>query len=411
MTDFPCKRLSQLRTGADIVCLSAAVSPGSHCPLFGVVMSAPFIRDLTVLVIGEAECCWNAYHHHRTISGAADNFFTYSMDDLDTVYGAGEGIVRAVQALYARHPSQAVMLVSSCIPELTGEDLEAIAADCRLPVPVLTAHTSHYNSTGYYTGISHFYSGLLPLVEKNVPKTSAVAILGARYPGLEAGEIPNALRQAGFSVSVPGSVRELAALSGCAMTLVADVTALPLAQALEDRFQVPFVRIDHLLCPDRILDAYRRIDQLLGTGLTPAAEKRACSLENRMTALRQRWDGRPFVAAVPFCLPFEVCRFFTKLGMTPLWLAARDLYPGDRALIDGLVRQGIDCPVFSFASLHRGLALSADLRPALAFGFFPPDRLETTVINPAPCTAMSGFSFPDWVLDRLEEAEGGKNGT
>ena len=233
-----CKNISQIQTARDIIPLSPAGSPGSHCPLFGVVMSAAFLQDLMVLVIGEGECCWNAYHQFQS-QGGKGRFYTYSMDNMDIIYGAGEKISVAVKKLYEMEPFRAIMLVSSCVPELTGEDLERIAAKCNLPVPVLCAHTSHYNSTGYMQGITNFYSGLLPLIQPPSETKNIVSILGARYDGVACSEIPRMIADSEFEVFTPSNLDEIMTLSECRLTLVADVTSLGLARKLYETYKVP----------------------------------------------------------------------------------------------------------------------------------------------------------------------------
>lgn len=45
-------RLSEIETDQDIKSLSHAIFPGTHCPLFGVALTASYIKNMTVIVIG-----------------------------------------------------------------------------------------------------------------------------------------------------------------------------------------------------------------------------------------------------------------------------------------------------------------------------------------------------------------------
>lgn len=48
-------RLSEIETDQDIKSLSHAIFPGTHCPLFGVALTASYIKNMTVIVIGTSE--------------------------------------------------------------------------------------------------------------------------------------------------------------------------------------------------------------------------------------------------------------------------------------------------------------------------------------------------------------------
>lgn len=52
-------RLSNIQEDKDIKSLSKAQFPGPpHCPLFGAIMTASYIEDLMLLIIGTEECTY-----------------------------------------------------------------------------------------------------------------------------------------------------------------------------------------------------------------------------------------------------------------------------------------------------------------------------------------------------------------
>ena len=58
------ERLSCALKGRRIPFMRAAIAHGSHCPLFGVVMAAPFVTGVATLVVGAAECCWHSKNQY-----------------------------------------------------------------------------------------------------------------------------------------------------------------------------------------------------------------------------------------------------------------------------------------------------------------------------------------------------------
>ena len=401
---YSVKKISQIESSSDILRLSAASTPGSHCPLFGVVMCAPFISDLAIIVLGETECCWNATNQHLS-QGENNIFYTYCLDEMDVIYGVEQGLTAAIQDLYKKQRFAAVMIVSSCIPELTGEDIEKISQNCNLPVQVLVAHTSHYNSTGYYQGIINFYNGLFPLISSVPSPNRNVAILGARYKNVESSEIPLALRENGFGVYAPKSITDIKSLSSCALNLVVDVTALSFAEQIYSAYGVPFVRIDHLCCPDKILKAYSTIDSILGSALLPSAQVQFKKTYKKALDIGGFWSTKRFICAAPFCLPFEMCEFFCSIGLIPEWLLARDIYSGDSDIINRLTKAGFDPPVSSFASFGNFEEILSELNFNLYFGNtrnISKIGTKALIINPNLYSSMTGFAFPLAILSEME---------
>ena len=48
-------RLSEINNDKDITSLSHAIFPGTHCPLFGVALTASYINNLALVVVGTSE--------------------------------------------------------------------------------------------------------------------------------------------------------------------------------------------------------------------------------------------------------------------------------------------------------------------------------------------------------------------
>ena len=45
-------RLSEINDDKDIKSLSHAIFPGTHCPLFGVALTASYIKNMALVVVG-----------------------------------------------------------------------------------------------------------------------------------------------------------------------------------------------------------------------------------------------------------------------------------------------------------------------------------------------------------------------
>lgn len=298
------KRLSDALGTKQIPFLSPAITPGSHCPLFGVTMAAPFIQDLAILVVGTSECCWNSKNQHVS-NGGKNPFYTYVLEDSEVVFGAAQGVADALRTIWEECHPPAIQLVTSCVPELIGDSAEEIAETVDLPIPILIVHTSHYSSSGYYQGLSSFYSSFLPVMKCCEKKEHAV-LLGTRYENFEKSEIYRLFQEAGQQIQIPRSVEDMIYLPEAALLVVMDVTALDAAREIRSKFGTPYVRLDRICRPDEIRSVYREIDRILGTDLdnrTAGVYKKVSSMVAQATVL---WADKEFIFAAPFFCPWKL---------------------------------------------------------------------------------------------------------
>ena len=119
-------RLSQIQCDQDIKSLSHAIFPGTHCPLFGVALTASYVKNMTMIVIGTSECTYYtknfAYHRQK----GQDSVYSLVLDDKEVVFGAVDQVEKAVKEIIELENPDAVMLVTTCVPELIGEDYSSI---------------------------------------------------------------------------------------------------------------------------------------------------------------------------------------------------------------------------------------------------------------------------------------------
>lgn len=110
-------RLSEIKTDQDIKSLSHAIFPGTHCPLFGVALTASYVKNMTMIVIGTSECTYYtknfAYHRQK----GKDSVYSLVLDDKEVVFGAVAQVERAVKEIIEIEHPDAVMLVTTCVPE------------------------------------------------------------------------------------------------------------------------------------------------------------------------------------------------------------------------------------------------------------------------------------------------------
>ena len=418
--------------------MRAAIAHGSHCPLFGVVMAAPFVAGVATLVVGTAECCWHSKNQYYG-NGGAGHFYTYVLDDSEVVFGAAEGVAEALEAIWEECHPQAIQLVTSCVPELIGDSAEEIARGANVPVPVLTVRTAHYNSSGYYSGLTRYYSSFVGLMERREAAGEAqvgvtgdvasaatgvacgevvgasleeasdtsrdVVLLGARYAGYERSEIFRLLQEEGIRPLAPQSVDDMRRVPDAALVVVLDETALDAAQQVQQRFGTPYVRLDRLCRPWEIRAAYQQIDAVMGSNLVGKTAAQHHEVVQKMEAARRVWAGKGFVCAAPFFLPLDAALFFADMGMVPRVVLMREFFPGDDAWARELLERGHDPYIASFASLSELEEKLFDLEISLLFAPTHLRDLEQAgivAVNPNAMTSCFGYELPMGILRQME---------
>ena len=124
------KRLSQVTSIKEVTQLSSAIFPGPHCPLMGAMMAVRGIKDSVLLVVGTDECTY--YTKNTTISGSAfggldGRCLSVVLDSHDVTFGCREKLYRAFAELMEEYAPKAVFVVTTCVVEVIGDDVDSMA--------------------------------------------------------------------------------------------------------------------------------------------------------------------------------------------------------------------------------------------------------------------------------------------
>ena len=112
------KRLSEAETVKDVRPLTAAMFPGTHCPLMGAAMAVRGISDAMMLIIGTDECTYYTKHfsvHAENFGGLNGRCVSVALDALPGEML--EGTVSSVSAVGTRAAAGAQFEVRVSLPE------------------------------------------------------------------------------------------------------------------------------------------------------------------------------------------------------------------------------------------------------------------------------------------------------
>ncbi len=231
---------------------------GESCVFDGAYVVLNPIKDTAHLIHGPIGCCGNLYESRGSLSSGSRLYrygFTTDMTEMDIVYGAEGKLLSAIEYIADRYSPSAIFVYSTCIPSLTGEDVEGV---CRkgygstgIPViPVIVpGFLGHKNLGNRIAGevlLEHVIGrGNIQDGSEKVPSINLIGEYNI------AGELWNVLpvfEEIGVRVisTITGDAefREITCAHHADLNLLVCGRALiNVARDMEERFGIPFVEV------------------------------------------------------------------------------------------------------------------------------------------------------------------------
>ena len=266
------KRLGEVDSVKQVTQLTTAMFPGPHCPLMGAMMAVRGIRDGVMLVVGTDECTY--YTKNTTIGNSAfggldGRCLSVVLDQHDVTFGCRETLYDAVGELMAEYHPKAVFVVTTCVVEVIGDDVDSMAEELseRYGVPVLPVHTEHFKTENHLPGVRDTITACFELMEKQ-PLGNAVNIIGQRLGDFRETELYRVLSGAGvpMGMMLPSGtvVEEIRQAPAARVNIVVNPIGLPLAEKMKQAFGTPYVLFDKYIDPEQIYRLYQELFAHLG---------------------------------------------------------------------------------------------------------------------------------------------------
>ena len=349
-------RLSQINTDQDIKSLSHAIFPGTHCPLFGVALTAAYVKNMTMIIVGTSECTYYtknfAYHRQK----GEDSVYSLVLNDNEIVFGGHDKVVEAVREIIAIEEPDAVMVVSTCVPELIGENYDSIqyVLQEEQDIPIFIVHTEHYKCNSHIPGMSRALKALSVAMEQPTERTG-VNLLGHRQANVEQTELVQLLKKQNIEIKtvIPSkcTIQEIKQAANVQLNIVTDMVALPLAEEMKAQFNVDYIYFDKHMNKEKINELYRQVQSKLNI-----------NLENELNVLQQTYDtlyeqvklrliNKTMIYGNTPMMAFETVDFLNDLGIKPLVVQIRELYEQDISNQQSLLEKGHDPYITRIANI------------------------------------------------------------
>ena len=278
-------RLSEITSMKDVRQLTTAMFPGTHCPLMGAAMAVRGIQDAYMLLVGTDECAYYTKHmtlYSQDFGGVDGRCLSVVLDAQNVTFGCAAKMEEAFDELVREYHPKAVFLVTTCIPELIGDDMDAIAGGLsqQYDIPVMAVHTEHFKCDNHLPGLERTITACLGLMEPQEVDGS-VNLLGQRMGRFDTTELCHVLKDAGVEIGVQlpcgCTVEEIRRGPRAKVNIVVNDIAMPLAKKMQRCFGTPYVFFDKYTDPDRILAAYQRLFSYLELPLPDLSRKFCCT--------------------------------------------------------------------------------------------------------------------------------------
>lgn len=411
------KHLRDVSSDDDIKQLSHGIFPGTHCPLFGALMVASYIKGMAVLNVGTEECTFYGKDFSYRRQKGKDMVFSMVTTKRDITFGFQEKLIQTIHELIDNEKPEALLVISTCVVELIGEDVTAIVESMQkdVTIPIFTIKTEHFKCNSHIPGISDTLEHLTKLMKKQTIVPKSVNILGHRYDGFEETELNQLLKSHDIkvSMSIPSktSVMELMGAPSVALNIVTDFSALSLAEAMERTFQIPFVVFEKYLSPERIEESYRALGKALNLDLEEFIQKQMETLNVTIEKEKEKLQGKTFIYGNTPFKALEISEFLTSIGMIPIWVQLREWYDDDEIYKAALLKQSVDPKISRIANIVPMRSVYDAYKPDAYIGHENPMELMKRGIHQITLDkegAGLGFELSKNVINKLVDVFSGR---
>lgn len=415
------KCLSAIRSMNAIAQLTPAAFPGSHCPLHTALSLVVHISGVSTIMIGTPECGY--YSRNIPLSAeCGDTAFhwTYILDSKEIVFGCRKGLTDAALEM-DKAGAKAILLISTCIPELIGEDVDSLCTELQPQVNAVLLHVSlgNFKCGGYEPGNWKTLFAFRKLIRREDSPDDTVNVLG-RSRDDDHSPLPLLLKQLqelGVTLRYLGPESELDDFihAGRArLNLIVSPFFDQLGEWMERELSIPGVNLHKVYRADEIRAAYAQVEQYLGLDLEPGFLELYRETDRLEKLTAKQAAGLRYVSATIGALqPLPLSLYLSSLGMSPQLIHMEEFYPGDAHFKELLLAQGENPPVCLMLNPEADWEVIKSLQP----GFVLSDRLypddAPPVVQISDLYMRVGFERTKLLLERLSNVrkEDEPNGT
>lgn len=406
-------RLSRVQTIKDVPQLTTALFPGTHCPLMGAAMIAGGIDDCLLVIVGTDECSY--YTKSLTISerygGIGGRCVSVVLDSHDVTFGSTESMHKAFAEIVEEYQPKCVMLVTTCVIEVIGDDYDAIAEELtrKYQLPVMAVHTEHFKCEDHFPGFERALTACQRIMQPQ-ESDGSVNVLGQRMGNFADTELHRLLAAAGVKIGVqlPSgcTTEEIRRAPAAKVNIVVHDIALPLAQAMQEQYGIPYVYFNRFAAPEKVLQAYQHLFNYLELPLPAEVDAMLAACKEQEKQLRPLVQGVPYIYGNMQYDCFELNSYLCSLGLVPQLIQSNHLREDNFADIQRILAN-TDPYICKAANIAPLQYVYDVLHPWFYMGHEFGDRLRAkgiALLHSDPAGKMLGFECSSFLLQAVAKA-------
>lgn len=363
-------KLDEINDDKDIKSLSHAIFPGTHCPLFGVALTASYIKNMPLVVVGTSECTYYtknfAYHRQK----GKDSVYSISLKEKDVVFGAQKKVEKAIKQIIEIENPDAIMIVTTCVPELIGEDYSSIEYSLseEVDIPIFVVNTEHFKCNSHIPGMTRALKSLGSAMSKSETQ-EGVNILGHRQAEVEKTELVKILKDNDIKINtvIPSKcdIEDIKNASSAKLNIVTDMIALDLAEYMKKKFDIDYIYFDKHMNKEIIFKNYEKLGEILDINLNEKLTEERKIYDELFLSLSEILKNKKLIYGNTPMMAFETVDFLSDLGTIPLFVQVRELYEQDKVFKENLIKKGYNPYISRIANIaplrHLYDTIGADL--------------------------------------------------
>lgn len=403
------KKLSEINEFKDIVPLSKALYPGSHCPLFGASLILKNFNDSAVIILGTQECTY--YTKNMIIQNEKfyNRCFSVITTQHDITFGSGAKVEQAIDELLQIENPKSIFIVTTCVIEVTGDDIDSIAKNLtdKYNLPIMVVHTEHFRCDSHISGMTNVLAETVNIMEDR-PKEKCVNLLGHRHNNFEDSEMYHILKENSIKINLnlPAicTTESIKNASKAILNIVLDDIGIDLAYKMKEKFDIDYVMLNKSCDVDEIEKVYEKIFETFDMPIPKEVLKIKEDTKDKLKTLKNELNGVTYIYGNTPLGAFPVIKFLTDIGMVAKLIQIKEIKESDREIIEYIKEKGIDPYTTKSANIAPLQTVYDELSPNFYIGHENPITLaKKGIIQLSADTAGEkiGFELPLFLAELL----------
>jgi nitrogenase molybdenum-cofactor synthesis protein NifE len=372
-----CLHLSKLGENRSLPKTASAQYPGMHCSFRAVAGTVTMIKNSYALLLGPAICLYNAKLSMSLRSLTSDPrpnnllFLEYTQDDV--IFGFHNKVKETILEVDRRYHPELLFVVTTCLQEIVGEDLEATIAEMRHEVEakLLVIHTENFTCEEATPGIENLFTSLFEPMEPQIVVPKSINLLGLWTYHATGTELAKLLERNGVFMNVIPSYctpSDLARAPGAELNIVLDQYALPLAKKMKENFGTDYIYCRKPYLPESIEKWYRGVARILDINLDEEIRSLKSESDELLDQVRSRLSGKSCALSWNTGRTFDMARLLTDLEIEIKVILVQNILPDDSEDIRELLAMGADPLIFRGDNSLQTESLLSRLKPDIYVG-------------------------------------------